>query len=230
MQTILSARDIALAMPPILSRDDILSLDLTSAKARKILHDGTVRGHALTDKQRRFMGWKSSQGKRKRKKRKGYSLAAPPPILSMRDIALAYEESKHPRAENGEWTDKGESATTEKRTSLRERVNQKMKDAFERVKNILDTDNQAVLYSPELTGLTRQLVIHPSAKEKGKWQVTQLDAEQSPVGHALFSDRDDAIRYATGASTTKGEPPFGTADWSTEVPACARYNSLHGDA
>lgn len=32
---------------------------LTPAKARKILHDGTVRGHKLTAKQRRFFGAKS---------------------------------------------------------------------------------------------------------------------------------------------------------------------------
>lgn len=32
---------------------------LTKAKARKILHDGSVRGHKLTAKQRRFFGAKS---------------------------------------------------------------------------------------------------------------------------------------------------------------------------
>lgn len=38
---------------------------LTKQKARKILHDGTVRGHKLTDKQRRFFGAKSRGAKRK---------------------------------------------------------------------------------------------------------------------------------------------------------------------
>jgi len=35
--------------------------DLSSEKAREILHDGTVHGHPITDKQRRFFGWKSHQ-------------------------------------------------------------------------------------------------------------------------------------------------------------------------
>jgi len=42
---------------------------LTARKARKILHDGTVRGHKLTEKQRRFFGWKSSVLEKSRKKR-----------------------------------------------------------------------------------------------------------------------------------------------------------------
>jgi hypothetical protein len=33
---------------------------LTRAKARKILHDGTVQGKSLTDKQRRFFGARAS--------------------------------------------------------------------------------------------------------------------------------------------------------------------------
>jgi len=35
----------------------------TPAKAREILHDKTVNGHPITDKQRRFFGWISSQKK-----------------------------------------------------------------------------------------------------------------------------------------------------------------------
>ena len=35
--------------------------ELTKRKAREILHHGTVRGHPLTERQRRFFGWKSSQ-------------------------------------------------------------------------------------------------------------------------------------------------------------------------
>jgi hypothetical protein len=40
---------------------------LTRAKARKILHDGSVRGHKLTAKQRRFFGAKASGAKRKKR-------------------------------------------------------------------------------------------------------------------------------------------------------------------
>lgn len=36
---------------------------LTPRKARKILHDKKVKGHPLTPKQRRFMGWMASKGK-----------------------------------------------------------------------------------------------------------------------------------------------------------------------
>lgn len=43
---------------------------LTARKARKILHDGTVRGHPITPAQRRFFGAKSSGAKRKGGRRK----------------------------------------------------------------------------------------------------------------------------------------------------------------
>lgn len=44
---------------------------LTAKKAKKILSDGTVRGHKLTKKQKRFFGWKAGGSKpRKRKKRR----------------------------------------------------------------------------------------------------------------------------------------------------------------
>lgn len=38
---------------------------LTKEKARKILHDKEVRGHPLTDKQRKFFGAKASGSARK---------------------------------------------------------------------------------------------------------------------------------------------------------------------
>lgn len=38
---------------------------LTAAKARKILHDKSVRGHPLTDRQRRFFGAVASKGRMK---------------------------------------------------------------------------------------------------------------------------------------------------------------------
>lgn len=37
---------------------------LTSAKAATILHEGIANGHKITDKQRRFFGWKSDQKKK----------------------------------------------------------------------------------------------------------------------------------------------------------------------
>lgn len=40
---------------------------LTKEKARKILHDKEVRGHPLTEKQRKFFGAKASGSKRKGK-------------------------------------------------------------------------------------------------------------------------------------------------------------------
>jgi len=42
---------------------------ITPAKARKILHHGSVRGHKLSARQRRFMGARAS-GKPVRRKRK----------------------------------------------------------------------------------------------------------------------------------------------------------------
>ena len=43
--------------------------ELSPEKARKILHDKSVRGHPLTDKQRRFFGARAS-GKKRKKTRK----------------------------------------------------------------------------------------------------------------------------------------------------------------
>lgn len=40
---------------------------LTSRKARKILRDGTVRGHKLTKKQQRFFGYWAGKGKKKKR-------------------------------------------------------------------------------------------------------------------------------------------------------------------
>lgn len=36
---------------------DLIEGALTAEKARKILHDKEVKGHPLSDRQRRFMGW-----------------------------------------------------------------------------------------------------------------------------------------------------------------------------
>lgn len=46
---------------------------LTSAKAKLILADGTVRGHKLTDKQRRFFGYIAGGKAKKKKKGDGYT-------------------------------------------------------------------------------------------------------------------------------------------------------------
>ena len=43
---------------------------LSKGKARKILHDKSVRGHPLTDRQRRFMGAVASGAPPKRGKRR----------------------------------------------------------------------------------------------------------------------------------------------------------------
>lgn len=40
---------------------------VTPRKARKILSDGTVRGHKLTARQRRFFGAQLSKGKRRKR-------------------------------------------------------------------------------------------------------------------------------------------------------------------
>jgi hypothetical protein len=37
---------------------------LSSRKAREILHHGSVKGHPLTDRQRRYFGWVASRGSR----------------------------------------------------------------------------------------------------------------------------------------------------------------------
>lgn len=42
-------------------------LDISPEKARKILKDGTVRGHELTSAQRAMFGAKAGEARRKRK-------------------------------------------------------------------------------------------------------------------------------------------------------------------
>jgi len=44
---------------------------LTKAKAKKILHDGSVRGHKITPRQRRFFGAIAGGAKPKKKSRRG---------------------------------------------------------------------------------------------------------------------------------------------------------------
>lgn len=44
---------------------------LTAKKARTILRDGSVRGHKLTGKQKRFFGWKAGGSKPRGGRRKG---------------------------------------------------------------------------------------------------------------------------------------------------------------
>lgn len=39
----------------------------SKVKAMEILHDGTVRGHKLTPRQRRYMGWIAGGGKTRKK-------------------------------------------------------------------------------------------------------------------------------------------------------------------
>lgn len=46
------------------------SKKLTGRKAKKILKDGSVRGHKLTAKQRRFFGFVAGGGKLTRQRRK----------------------------------------------------------------------------------------------------------------------------------------------------------------
>lgn len=40
---------------------------VTPTKAKKILKDGTVRGHKLTKKQKRFFGWQAGGAKPKKR-------------------------------------------------------------------------------------------------------------------------------------------------------------------
>lgn len=42
---------------------DPIGRRLSRAKAREILHHGSVHGHPLTDRQRRYFGWIASGGK-----------------------------------------------------------------------------------------------------------------------------------------------------------------------
>ncbi len=63
--------------------------DLSSSKAAEILHDGTANGHPITDKQRRFFGWKSNQ-----KAPAGTSLPLPPPGMQQTGTLPATPQSR----------------------------------------------------------------------------------------------------------------------------------------
>ena len=56
----------AVCMPAHELRGLALGARLTAHKAREILHDKSVHGHPLTEKQRRFFGWVSSGRKHRR--------------------------------------------------------------------------------------------------------------------------------------------------------------------
>lgn len=43
-------------------RLECISHPVSASKARKILRDGHVKGHPLTDKQRRYFGWLAGGG------------------------------------------------------------------------------------------------------------------------------------------------------------------------
>jgi len=48
-------------------------MDMSPDKAAKILHDGSVQGHKLTDAQRRMFGAIVSKGKKKKEQRASYA-------------------------------------------------------------------------------------------------------------------------------------------------------------
>ena len=43
----------------------------------------------------------------------------------------------------------------------------------------------------------QSLVVHPSTRERGRWQLTRMD-ERGPAGHVDFWSREEAIASAIG--------------------------------
>lgn len=56
-----------------------------------------------------------------------------------------------------------------------------------------------------------RLVVHPSTREPGRWQLTAFDGDE-PVGHTTWPSEADAVASALGRFVGP-EPPVGSRDY-----------------
>ena len=67
-------------------------------------------------------------------------------------------------------------------------------------------------------GDRRQLIVHPSTRSKGRWQLTGMD-DHGPIGHSEYDTRDEAIGSAIGAHPKGGYYDDGDADYELVTTA-----------
>lgn len=70
-----------------------------------------------------------------------------------------------------------------------------------------------VLQNADEASPAKQLVVHPSARGEGKFQLTRFDADGEPIGHDTFASKSDAIASATGNRPSDGSAPYGGREW-----------------
>ncbi len=88
-------------------------------------------------------------------------------------------------------------------------------DAFERARAERVTENiraagarrSVLLWNGDAAGLP-YLLAHPSTREPGRDQLSWLDSDRRPAGHATYDTREDAIASASGRFVG-GEAPHG---------------------
>lgn len=61
-----------------------------------------------------------------------------------------------------------------------------------------------------------RLAVHPCPSEPGRWQLTKLDADESPVGHTTWATESHAVKSALGRRV-RGQAAVGTLSYVEEV-------------
>jgi hypothetical protein len=94
----------------------------------------------------------------------------------------------------------------------REIVNEKIEANHRANQEAAKGARVVVLSNGEATGFPT-LMAHPSANEKGRYQLSRIDADGEPMGHTTHDTKEEAIASASGVSSAKGEPPVGNSDF-----------------
>lgn len=81
-------------------------------------------------------------------------------------------------------------------------------------KNLADAGNSSVVHlrSDVPNGGLTNIIIHPSSKRPGKWQMTWLDANMVAFGDSQFASFENALKSASGIHAEG--PPMGHGGYS----------------
>ncbi len=70
-------------------------------------------------------------------------------------------------------------------------------DGQSRLRAALSRVGNAIVVMLERSDGMQKLIVHPSTRDRGRWQLTRMD-ERGPAGHVDFGSRDEAIASAIG--------------------------------
>ena len=70
-------------------------------------------------------------------------------------------------------------------------------DGQSRLRAAMSKAGNATVVVLKRTDGQQSLVVHPSTRERGRWQLTRMD-ERGPAGHVDFGSREEAIASAIG--------------------------------